>query len=138
MADIRSGVETRIRVATDGDLPQLVAIYNYFVNSHPMGISGLSTPRGSIHTNKQLSFYFANGLFVDAVTAVEGFDYFAGATPENTTLLGPADPNAQEVGELTKTLKGDALLLKRISLRVGHAVHHDCGGAKFNLLPGSW
>ncbi len=33
MADIRSGVETRIRVATDRDLPQLVAIYNYFVTT---------------------------------------------------------------------------------------------------------
>ncbi len=76
------------------------ASYNYFVNSHPLGISGRVTPRGGIHTNKRMDFYFADGEFVDPVTASEGFLFVAGATAENTSFLGPTNPGVDPVDDL--------------------------------------
>lgn len=69
-----------------------VSAFNLFVIDHPVGISG--APRGAIHTNRWVDFYFPDGRYQDSVTAVEGFRYQAGATPENTRLTGTTNPNA--------------------------------------------
>ncbi len=69
-----------------------VSAYNFFVVDHPLGISG--APRGAIHSNKTVDFYFPWGTFRDQVTASEGFNYKAGATPANTRLWGQNDAHA--------------------------------------------
>jgi hypothetical protein len=56
----------------------------FFQNQHTLGISG--APRGLIHANTDLAFYFPNGRYVDTVSSVGGFGYRAGATPDNTTV----------------------------------------------------
>jgi hypothetical protein len=56
----------------------------FFQNQHTLGISG--APRGLIHANTDVAFYFPDGRYVDTVSSVGGFEYRAGATPENTTL----------------------------------------------------
>jgi len=56
----------------------------FFQNRHPLGVSG--APRGLIHANDTLEFYFPNGNYVDSVSAVNGFDYVAGATQTNTNI----------------------------------------------------
>ncbi len=66
--------------------------YSFFVEDHPLGVSG--APRGAIHTNRQLKFYFPWGLYRDSVTASEGFGYEAGATEGNTRIYGPSDPHS--------------------------------------------
>lgn len=60
--------------------------YNYFVSEQSLGISG--APRGRIHTNDKIQFYFPWGSYQDEISAVNGFDFLAGATPTNTTFLG--------------------------------------------------
>jgi len=56
----------------------------FFQNRATLGVSG--APRGLIHSNDQIAFYFQNGNYVDSVSAVNGFDFLAGATKENTNL----------------------------------------------------
>jgi hypothetical protein len=56
----------------------------FFQNRHPLGISG--APRGLIHSNDKVEFYFPNGNYVDSVTAVNGFSYEGGANPGNTNI----------------------------------------------------
>jgi hypothetical protein len=56
----------------------------FFQNQHTLGVSG--APRGLIHANTDLAFYFPNGRYVDTVSSVGGFEYRGGATPENTLL----------------------------------------------------
>jgi len=56
----------------------------FFQNLHTLGISG--DPRGLIHGNTDIAFYFPNGHYVDTVSSVGGFEYRAGATPGNTTV----------------------------------------------------
>ncbi|MFB3067559.1 MAG: hypothetical protein ACE10D_13720, partial [Planctomycetota bacterium] len=43
----------------------------FFQNQHTLGVSG--RPRGLIHANDMIAFYFPNGLYVDPVSAVNGF-----------------------------------------------------------------
>jgi hypothetical protein len=69
-----------------------VSAFNLFVIDHPVGISG--APRGAIHTNRWVDFYFPGGQYRDPVTASEGFRFQAGATAENTRLTGTTNPNA--------------------------------------------
>jgi hypothetical protein len=69
-----------------------VSAFNFFVVDHPLGISG--APRGAIHSNKTVDFYFPWGTFRDQVTASEGFNFKAGATPVNTRLWGQNDAHA--------------------------------------------
>ncbi|MHC5044464.1 MAG: hypothetical protein ACYTGI_19055 [Planctomycetota bacterium] len=68
--------------------------YVFFQNNHTLGISG--KPLGLIHTNDTLAFYFGNGRYVDAVSAVNGFEYRSGATPDNT-FLSDANPDAAPI-----------------------------------------
>ena len=82
-----------------------VSAYNYFVIDHPLGISG--APRGAIHSNRSVDFYFPNGLYRDQVTAGEGFNFRAGATAGNTRLVGPTNPSAPTFDILDGTTMTD-------------------------------
>jgi glutathione peroxidase-family protein len=66
----------------------------FFQNQHTLGISG--APRGLIHGNTNLAFYFPNGRYTDSVSSVGGFEYRAGATPVNT-MLRDANPRATPI-----------------------------------------
>jgi len=83
--------------------------YNYYVEEHNLGISG--KPRGKLHTNRRLDFYFDGGFYDGFVSAGEGFDYVAGAAPENTTLAGGADP-ASEMKDLLDLVDYSSLELQ--------------------------
>ncbi len=65
--------------------------YVFFQNEHTLGVSG--APLGMIHTNSELAFYFPNGRYQDAVSAVEGFEYRGGATQDNT-YIADGNPDA--------------------------------------------
>ncbi len=67
----------------------------FFQNQHILGISG--APRGLIHSNDRVAFYFPNGSYVDSVSAVNGFLYEVGADPTNTNLAS-ANPEAPPIG----------------------------------------
>ncbi len=69
-----------------------VSVYNYFVVDHRLGITG--QPRGKIHSNKQIDFFFPGGIYRDPVTASQGFNYVAGATEQNTQFLGTRNQSA--------------------------------------------
>jgi len=66
----------------------------FFQNRATLGVSG--APRGLIHSNEKIAFYFADGNYVDSVSAVDGFEYAAGATTENTNLRD-ANPEGQKI-----------------------------------------
>ena len=66
----------------------------FFQNRHPLGLSG--SPRGLVHSNDTIEFYFPNGSYVDSVSAVNGFSYEAGATPGNTNIA-TANPEAESI-----------------------------------------
>jgi hypothetical protein len=66
----------------------------FFQNRHPLGVSG--APRGLIHANDRLQFYFPDGQYVDSVSAVNGFEYKAGATEANTAIK-TGNPDAQRI-----------------------------------------
>jgi len=66
----------------------------FFQNRHPLGVSG--APRGLIHSNDRVDFYFPKGDYADSVTAANGFGYEAGATEENTRLTD-ANPEAATI-----------------------------------------
>ena len=66
----------------------------FFQNRATLGISG--APRGLIHANENIAFYFPNGTYVDGVSAVNGFEYLAGATTANTNLRS-ANPTAARI-----------------------------------------
>jgi glutathione peroxidase-family protein/Tfp pilus assembly protein PilX len=68
--------------------------YVFFQNNHTLGVSG--APLGMIHTNADLAFYFAGGNYQDPVSAVNGFDYRGGATPDNTTIMD-GNPDAAPI-----------------------------------------
>jgi len=65
-----------------------------FQNRHPLGVSG--APRGVVHANDRVEFHFPDGRYLDAVSAVNGFAYAAGASPANTTLAS-ANPEARPI-----------------------------------------
>ena len=73
---------------------------NLMVIDHPVGLSG--SPRGAIHSNKYIDFYFPGGNYRDQVTAVEGFNFVSGASKDNTTFAGPINPTAP----LSRPLQG--------------------------------
>lgn len=77
------------------------ADFNWFVDRHDLGFAGGRTlaeaPRGAIHSNRGLKFYFPERWFRDAVTAVDGFSYEAGATSDTTHLRGMFSASAAPV-----------------------------------------
>ncbi len=94
---------------------QSFADFNTFVAQHTLGISGgqaatfpyADAPEGSVHSNDQIQFYFADRHFRDPVTAVNGFDYVAGANgPDhddgsNQFFHGPVNEYTQAITGLT-------------------------------------
>jgi hypothetical protein len=66
----------------------------FFQNRHPLGVSG--SPRGLIHSNDKVEFYFPDGNYVDSVSASNGFDYKAGATTDNTNIKN-GNPDAPPI-----------------------------------------
>jgi hypothetical protein len=66
----------------------------FFQNNHTLGISG--APRGLIHGNTNIAFYFADGRYDDSVSSVGGFEYRAGATRDNTAIRN-GNPSAKEI-----------------------------------------
>ncbi|MHC4817029.1 MAG: hypothetical protein ACYTF8_03060, partial [Planctomycetota bacterium] len=66
----------------------------FFQNQHILGVSG--APRGLIHANDRIAFYFPDGSYVDSVSAVNGFLYEAGADRTNTSLA-TANPEATPI-----------------------------------------
>ncbi len=66
----------------------------FFQNRATLGISG--APRGLTHCNEKIAFYFPNGNYVDSVSAVDGFEYVAGATEANTAVRN-GNPSAARI-----------------------------------------
>ena len=81
--------------------------YNYFVVDHPLGVSG--KPTGLIHSNKTVDFYFPDGEYRDRVSAVEGFNWRAGANLGNTAFLSGANGSAQYTDPLAGADVTDAI-----------------------------
>ncbi|MCE9638031.1 MAG: hypothetical protein K8T90_20205 [Planctomycetes bacterium] len=98
---------------------QSFADFDYFVNSHSLGISGgadasarhIDAPDGEIHSNKSLIFYFPDRHFVKPVTAVSGFgfQFVSGAIgvgdsagrAQNNWFWGPSNNAANPITGLT-------------------------------------
>ncbi|MCK6458259.1 MAG: hypothetical protein L6Q95_00005 [Planctomycetes bacterium] len=89
----RSGDTTRLVSALIRE-NEPFSSFVFFQNRHPLGVSG--APRGLIHSNDQIHFYFPDGQYVDAVSAASGFDYKAGATTANTSIKN-GNPDAQPI-----------------------------------------
>ncbi len=89
----RSGRTTRLVSALVRE-NQPFSSFVFFQNRHPLGVSG--APRGLIHSNDALAFYFPNGDYTDGVSAVNGFEYEAGATQGNTSI-NDGNPEATEI-----------------------------------------
>ncbi len=79
----------------------------FFQNRHTLGVSG--APRGLIHSNNKIDFYFPNGNYVDSVSAVTGFGYQAGATVANTNV---ANGNPESVAISLEQVNFDELRSK--------------------------
>jgi glutathione peroxidase-family protein len=92
-ADGRAGETTRMISALVRE-NEPFSSFVFFQNRHTLGVSG--APRGLIHSNDSLSFYFPNGNYVDSVSAVNGFKYEAGATSGNTNIA-TGNPEAQQI-----------------------------------------
>lgn len=89
----RSGDATRLVSALVRE-NEPFSSFVFFQNQHTLGVSG--TPNGLIHSNDRLAFYFPNGNYEDPVSAVNGFDYTAGATTANTTIAD-GNPDAARI-----------------------------------------
>ncbi len=89
----RSGDTTRLVSALIRE-NEPFSSFVFFQNRHPLGVSG--APRGLIHANDKVQFYFPDGNYVDSVSAVNGFEYKAGATAANTTIAN-GNPDSQEI-----------------------------------------
>ncbi len=82
--------------------------FGAFVNRHPLGIGG--SPKGDVHTNRVMQLFYAGGVYEDAVTARDGFEWLVGANAGNTTFSGGVDdhhaeipmPNAAEIATLAQ------------------------------------
>jgi len=89
----RSGPMTRLVSALIRE-NEPFSSFVFFQNRHPLGVSG--SPRGLIHSNENIEFYFPNGNYVDSVSAAGGFDYMAGATTANTNIRN-GNPEATQI-----------------------------------------
>jgi hypothetical protein len=119
-----SGVRKVAQATVRASLP--ITNYNYFVAQQKLGISG--EPRGMIHSNDSIDFYFANGRYRDPISAVNGFGYRAGATTANTQLLGTSNGNAArknildnitiaDVAAQADTLRVDDYLISEVTFQ---------------------
>jgi len=66
----------------------------FFQNRGTLGVSG--SPRGLIHSNDKIDFYFPDGNYVDSVSSVNGFGFVAGADVGNTNLRN-GNPSANKI-----------------------------------------
>ena len=89
----RSGAQVRLVSALVRE-NQPFSSFVFFQNNHTLGVSG--KPRGLIHSNDAIDFYFANGEYVDGISAVNGFGYTAGATTDNTKIVD-GNPSANPI-----------------------------------------
>jgi hypothetical protein len=89
----RSGDQTRLVSALIRE-NEPFSSFVFFQNRHPLGISG--SPRGLVHSNDRIDFYFPNGDYQDPVSAANGFGYQAGADNDNTNLVD-ANDQAQRI-----------------------------------------
>jgi glutathione peroxidase-family protein len=89
----RSGDTTRLVSALVRE-NEPFSSFVFFQNRHPLGVSG--APRGLIHANDRIQFYFPDGNYVDSVSAVNGFEYKAGATTGNTNVAN-GNPEATQI-----------------------------------------
>ncbi|MBK8101476.1 MAG: hypothetical protein IPK26_30715 [Planctomycetes bacterium] len=121
---VYQGVRKVAQATVRARLP--VTNYNYFVIEHKLGISG--EPRGKIHSNDKVDFYFPGGRYRDDVTACNGFGYRAGATADNTELLGRHDDatarkdilhaaTVADVAAKADTLRVDAELIAEVTFQ---------------------
>ena len=67
-----------------------------FFSDDSMGFAAKKVD-GAIHSNQYIDFRFAGGEYGPGVTAVNGVNYYDGATTTNTNLLGHFDPSADPV-----------------------------------------
>lgn len=93
-------------------------VYNYYVEEQSLGISG--RPRGRIHSNHQVEFFYASGFYDDFVSAGDGFHFRNGATAENTVFAGGTD-DASDPKDLLDlidyaVLEGDADVVTPVAL----------------------
>lgn len=109
--------DSRCRVTALVRSRQSFADFDYFVNSHDLGISGgvdassrhADAPDGDIHSNRRLLFYFPDRHFKKPVTATTGFSFVSGAigpadasgNPQNNWFWGPSNPSAAQIVGLT-------------------------------------
>lgn len=97
------GVRKVAQATVRANLP--ITNYSFFVSQHKLGISG--EPRGMIHSNDSIDFFFANGRYRDPISAVNGFSYRSGATAANTQLLGTSNPNDERKDILDRMVIAD-------------------------------
>ncbi|HEX5138176.1 MAG TPA: hypothetical protein VFY93_14465 [Planctomycetota bacterium] len=110
-ADGRAGETTRLLSALVRE-NEPFSSFVFFQNRHTLGVSG--APRGLIHSNDSLAFYFPNGNYVDSVSAVNGFQYEAGATSGNTNIA-TGNPEAQQIS--LEEVNFDDLAVKAMTYR---------------------
>lgn len=67
-----------------------------FTDRRSLGATGISSG-GEIHTNRYMRFYYPDTEYTDPVTATEGFYFYYGATPENTSLPAGSNPYAENI-----------------------------------------
>jgi hypothetical protein len=96
-SDFGRGVGTATCMIRDG---LSYAAYNYYVEQHNLGVSG--QPKGRIHSNQKLEFYFAGGAYDGYVSAGKGFAWLSGATEQNTKFLKGVDSAAEQKSLLSK------------------------------------
>ena len=93
-----------------------ITSFNLFVADHPVGVSG--SPRGRIHSNKKLKFMFPWGTYRDSVSASEGYEFEADASPENTRIWGPSNASAAPMNNVLSSVNFSDLQSKASTLNV--------------------
>ncbi|MCH8913410.1 MAG: hypothetical protein IIA33_07555 [Planctomycetes bacterium] len=84
----RAAVEAMLRDGTS------YIAYNYYVEADGLGISG--QPKGKLHANGPVQFFFEGGKYNDFVSSATGFEYKNGATPDNTSMYSGGITSARE------------------------------------------
>ncbi len=115
---LRTGAEQRgIAKAAESVVRQSspASAYNLFVIDHPVGLCG--SPRGAIHSNKNIDFFFPGGFYRDQVTASEGFNFVSGADTTNTRFAGVTN-SAAPAYDILKDVDFTALSSKADTLAV--------------------